>query len=145
MVSLIDIAPLTEKVSVRGQEIEVRGVSAEGIAFLIRRFPEVGELISGSRAGKTVDFASLQAVVPKAVVAIIAAGCGFPGNEKAEKSAASLSLDEQVDLFNAIVRLTLPNGVGPFVQKLAALGKSLGVAGGPCTEQGTKSQKPSKN
>lgn len=38
MVSLVDIAPATERVTVRGQEIEVSGVSAAGVAQLLARF-----------------------------------------------------------------------------------------------------------
>ena len=63
-----------------------------------------------------------------AVAAIIAAGCGYPGDEKAEVVAGQLSLDAQADLLASILRLTLPKGIGPFVEKLTALGGILDVA-----------------
>jgi hypothetical protein len=58
--------------------------------------------------------------------------------------AGTLSLDVQADLLAAILRLTLPKGVGPFVEKLTALGSLLGVDDDPsATAPDTKSRKPS--
>ena len=66
-----------------------------------------------------------------AVAAIIAAGCGYPGDETAESVAGKLSLDAQADLLSALLRLTLLKGVGHFVEKLTALGSILDVDGAP--------------
>ena len=44
---------------------------------------------------------------------------------KAECVAGRLWLDAQADLLAGILRLTLPKGVGPFVEKLTALGGIL--------------------
>ena len=126
MAGLLDIAPLTEKVSVRGADVEIYGVSAKGVALLLARFPELRMLMSG----KTVEIDRLMAMGGDAVSAIIAAGCGYPGNEQAEDMAGKMSVDEQADLLAAILKLTLPNGVGPFVEKLTALGAILGAEAG---------------
>jgi hypothetical protein len=124
MPGLIDIAPHTETVSVQGTSVVVYGVSAKGVAHLLGRFPELRMLMSG----QAVEIAQLMAIGGEAVAAIIAAGCGYPGDEKAEAVAGSLSLDAQADLLAAILRLTLPKGIGPFVDKLTALGGILDVA-----------------
>ena len=113
MVSLLDIVPSVETVDVGGEKIAVHGVSATGLAYLIRRFPE---LLSGG-----IGVEMLMSVGGEAVAAVIACGCGYHGNEVAEGKAASFSLDVQADLLAAILRLTMPQGVGPFVEKLAAL------------------------
>src|SRR3954452_16971489 len=62
---------------------------------------------------------------PLAETPCTAAGCGYPGDETAETVAGKLSLDAQADLLAAILRLTLPKGVGAFVEKLTALGNIL--------------------
>lgn len=121
MVGLIDIAPLTEKVDVRGAKIEVYGVSAKGVAMLLGRFPELRMMMSG----KEVKADRLMEMGGDAVSAIIAAGIGFPGDEEQENAAARLPITAQADLLEAILRLTLPNGLGPFVEKLTALGAVL--------------------
>ena len=77
-----------------------------------------------------------------AVAAIISAGCGYPGDEKAEAVAGKLSLDAQADLLASILRLTLPKGIGPFVEKLTALGGILDAAPS-APAPASKSPKPS--
>jgi hypothetical protein len=72
--------------------------------------------------GQEVETEQLMAVGGDAVAAIIAAGCGYPGDENAETIASKLSIDAQADLLATILRLTLPKGIGPFVEKLTALG-----------------------
>jgi hypothetical protein len=138
MVGLIDIAPRTEAVEVQGASVAVHGVSARGVANLLGRFPELRMLMTG----RTVDADRLMAVGGDAVAAIIAAGCGYPGDEKAEAVAGSLGIDAQADLLAAILRLTLPAGFGPFVDKLTALGHVLDVAPS-ATAQGSSSPSPS--
>ena len=59
-----------------------------------------------------------------------------------EGIAGKLSLDAQADLLAAILRLTLPKGIGPFVEKLTALGGILDAAPS-ATAPVSKSPKPS--
>jgi hypothetical protein len=140
MVGLIDIAPATETVQVQGNPVTVHGVSAKGLAHLLTRFPELRRLMTGQE----VQTDQLLAMGGDAVAAIIAAGCGYPGDNAAETVAGGLSLDLQADLLAAILRLTLPKGVGPFVEKLTALGSILGTDAAPSdTAQASKSRKPS--
>ncbi|TIN41400.1 MAG: hypothetical protein E5Y10_22935 [Mesorhizobium sp.] len=122
MVGLLDIAPLTERVSVGGAKVEVFGVSAKGIVSLLSRFPEARMLMTGKDVG--VD--KLMQMGGDAIAAIIAAGIGFPGDEAQEQAAGRLSVEAQADLLTAILKVTLPNGIGPFVEKLTALGAIVG-------------------
>lgn len=120
MSSLLDIAPQTATVEVQGKQIEVFGVSARGIAYLASKYPEIKKVLAGKK------FEGLQperivTLVPDAIASIIAAGCGMPGNEEAEKVADKLSTGDQVKLLTEIIRLTMPDGVGPFVERLQAL------------------------
>lgn len=121
MVGLIDLAPTTETVDIQGEPVSVCGVSAKGLAHLLGRFPELRMLMTGQE----VQPERLMAIGGDAVGAIIAAGCGYPGDETAEAVAVCLSLDAQTDLLAVILRLTLPKGIGPFVEKLTALGGIL--------------------
>lgn len=126
MVGLLDIAPLARTVPVSGVDVAVYGVSAEGIASLLGRFPQLASMI-GMEAEKAQEGVTAEAIIkvaPTAIAAIIAAGCGYPGNPEAEERAAQLSVDAQLDLISAIIELTMPKGVNPFIEKLeAAMGK----------------------
>lgn len=144
---LLDIADATLMVPVDGGEVEVRGVDARGIAYLLQRFPELGALISGgdNLAG------DLMGRAPEAIASIIAIGCGYaPGEVDAEESLKALRKAErlpvhlQAELLGAIVQLTMPHGLVPFVEKLGAL---FGVLSGAPDGKGpdTNSPKPSLN
>ena len=140
MVGLIDVEPPSESVEFGGKKVSVYGVSAKGIAHLLGRFPELRALMSG----REVAIEQLTAMGGDAVAAIIAAGCGYPGDEKAEALAARMPAELQADFLAPILRVTMPKGVGPFVEKLAALGAVLGTA--PSIEApATKSLKRSTN
>ncbi len=118
MVGLRDISPAAETVEVNGDKIPVPGVSAAGLVFLINRYPAIMAMLGDSDGITSERLAGLGIDM---VAAIIAAGCGFPGDEKAESVASQLNVSAQVDLLEAILRRTMPKGIGPFVEGLARL------------------------
>ena len=138
MVGLVDIAPVTSTILVRGQDITITGVSARGIALLLARFPELRAVITG----REVAMDDLLKLGGDVIAAIIAAGTGVPGDVDAEKAADNLTLEEQADLLASIVELTMPRGLGPLVERLSRLGL---LAGGASAMQATTSPQPSKN
>jgi hypothetical protein len=139
MVGLIDIAPAVETVTVRGTPVPVFGVSAAGIAYLLRKYPEIRMLLSG----KMPETERLFDLGGGVVAAVIAAGTGAPGSEEHEAVAMSLSINDQITLVEAIMRVTMPEGFGPFAARLQAIGDRVGLAAS-ATEPGTKSGKQSK-
>ncbi len=120
--SLLDIGPMSINVPVgiEGKSLAVYGVSAKGLFVVFQRYPEVGQWFKGSAAGK-FDPKALIAEAPDAIAAVIACGCGAPGNEEAEKAAERLSVEAQLDVLEAILKLTFTKGFGPFVQRIVAL------------------------
>lgn len=119
--SLLDIGPLYEDVPYGKRKVRVYGVSAAGILSVFQRFAEIGQWFRGSSNGAKVDVKKLMAEAPAAIGAIIAAGCGSPGDAKAEKIAGLIPADTQLDILEAIGRLTFKNGFGPFVKRIVAL------------------------
>lgn len=124
MVGLLDIAPSTRTVRVEGNDVAVYGVSAQGIAYLLQRFPALREMIG---KGSMPSPEQIVEMVPDAIAAVIAAGTGYPNNTEAEAVAAKLSADTQLDLLKTIIELTMPKGVGPFVEKLTVALSGLDV------------------
>jgi hypothetical protein len=125
MAGLLDIAPLTETVEIRGQAIEVSGVSARGLAYLIRGHESLRKLMSGVQVGVE----EILTAAPDAVCSIIAAGLGKLGDPDTEAAVDRLDLDAQLDLLSAILKLTMPRGVGPFVARMQALGNLVSGGG----------------
>lgn len=105
--------------------MHVTGVSATGIAVLLDRFPEVRALLTG----KAVDLSpeDIMSKVPMAIDAILAAGTGNPGDPAAEAVASKLPAGDQLALMQKIIKVTMPKGVGPFVDALTAIMGGLGV------------------
>ena len=137
MASLLNIAPLTESVEVRGAQIPVRGVTAQGIAQLLFRFPELRKMWS---TGKW-DTDQLLAMSDDILAAVIAAG--IDDDPDTEASARNLALDEKAELLGAVIRVTMPRGPAPFMESLTKL---MGGVSGEALPKGlaTKSPKPSK-
>jgi hypothetical protein len=145
MVSLLDIADQQKTVPIRGKDIPVCGVSAEGVAHLLGAFPELRQLMAGGAKASEITADQIMKVAPRAVAAAIAAGTGSPGDAKVEEAAGKLPIGEQVELLSAIFDLTFPQGIDPFVARLEA----LGVVRGPAVASGkvpaTPSPAPSKS
>ncbi len=140
MAGLLDIATATKMVAVRGHDIEVFGVSIKGIAYLLGRFPELRKLMSGLE----VDVDSLLKMGGDVVAAAIAAGCGHAGDKKWEEKAEQLVVGEQADLISAIIELTIPNGIGPLIEKFSAMSGHLDLTEPPQKIRDMKLQKLSK-
>lgn len=115
MVGLLDIAPSTRSVRVEGNDVAVVGVSARGIAYLLQRFPALKELMAG---GKNVTADEIMSTVPDAITAIIACGTGYVNNPEAEKIVDSLPVSAQLEMLGEIISLTMPKGVGPFIEQV---------------------------
>lgn len=146
MVSLLDIAPATGKVSVAGGDVDVIALSAKQLAAILGRFPTLYNLFAGRQPGieEVIEFA------PDAVAVFIAAGTGHLGESNHEEAASRLGIDDQSKLLEAILKITLPGGSGPFVARLKAMGliqeaRRQQAAMPSGKDQDTKSQKPSKD
>jgi hypothetical protein len=135
MAGLLSIAPLTETVEVRGVPTAVTGVTAQGIAQLLFRFPDLRKMWS---TGKW-DTDQLLVMSDDILSAIIAAGVA--GID--EVNAANLALDEKAELLGAVIRVTMPRGPVPFMDTLTRL---MGGVSGEALPKApvTKSLKPSK-
>lgn len=134
MAGLIDIAPAAEQISVRGVSLDITGVSAKGIAMLLGRFPELRKMMGGVE----VKMEKLMDLGGDVVAPIIAAGTGAPGDADAEAAASRLTISEQAEILEVVMRLTFPQGVGPFVERLVGLSGSLGGGAPSVTVPGTK-------
>jgi hypothetical protein len=136
MASLLDLAgtnpPAT--VTVGDVPVAVRGVSARALAVLMGRFAELRALLSG--ADIDIGVSTLLSLGPDVIASVIAAGTVGPRLRdgaweipvEAEDVAASLSIEDQAALLEAIVRKTFPGGPARFFERAAALVAAAGLA-----------------
>ena len=121
--TLLDIGNPSEKVSIGDQEVSVTGIAAEGCLALFIRFPELQQYLGGGG----VSVSDLIKTAPDVIAAVIAAGTGTLGDDEAESIARKLPVEVQLDILEAIVRLTFRSGFGPFVQRIATLSAAIGT------------------
>lgn len=120
--SLLDIAPRHEMVEIsEEQSLRVTGISSGDILELLTRFPPIQGLVVG--AGITRE--SIVALGPDIIAALCAAATGELGNEEVEKFAKTLPIETQLDIIDAMRRVTFSRGFGPFAQRLAAIASQL--------------------
>jgi len=131
MSSLLDLAPMVRVVSLRGKDIRFHGITAEGLVVLFTRFPELKKAI---QAEGTITAETLTKFGPPLLAAAIAYASEIDGESemeesalrkqrgKLEKAAAGLNIGEMLDVVRAVIEITFPGGVGPFVQELMAMG-----------------------
>jgi hypothetical protein len=139
MVSLIDIIPQTRTVQIAAGELTLRGLGLRQIADLLVRFPELRKLmVEGAPA---VDVDTMFALAPDAIGTIIAQAAGQP--DAAATIVNALSLDDLGDCLIAIRDLTMPNGVGPFMNRVARL--VSGASGDPVGREADTNMPPRRS
>lgn len=122
MGSLLDIAASFETVTVKGVPIKVGGVSASGLVMLMRRFPQIADVMSGN----SIDPKAFLDMGGDIVAAIICAGTNSLSQAE-EDIARGLPIGAQIDLLESIIRQTLPEGEDPLGVRLDRLAKSLRI------------------
>ncbi len=149
MTSLLDIGPLTEEVSVGGKQVTVHGVTPEGFFYLLAKFPELQKLM----AGKGLDFESLREVAPTSIAYAIAVATTersrYPQTpqwmnavQATADVAMNLSAHYQMAIFQVVLRLTFPDGIGPFMRGMTELAANISRVSGQAPA--TTSSKPSR-
>ena len=151
MTSLLDIGPLTEEVSVGGAKVTVYGVSPEGFFYLLQKFPLLQELMG---SGKEVSMEALREVAPASIAYALAVATTSRSYmtqqqwldivEATANVAMNLSAHHQMSLFQSALRLTFPEGIGPFMKGVEALAENINRISGT-TVSDTTSSKPSRS
>jgi hypothetical protein len=149
MVGLLDIADVGQhsSVTIRGQDVNVNGLSATHIAKLLTRFQQLQQLMDG----QTLNAKELISLAPEAVGGIIAYGTGFDDAKDeeqfalAEAKALTFSAGEQIDFVLKIFDVTFGDKLNPFVKGLLA--RAGARVGQDASSRGpaTKSPPPSRD
>ena len=171
MTSLLDIGDQSRVIPIQGVPVTLTGVTPEGFFFLMNRFPLLQNLFTRGRT--SLSMKDLEEQAPGAVAYAIAVAATDRGKFVAKSSdddaafAASqreaaqawkdqldkvaakvrtLATPHQMVLFDAVLNLTFPDGIGPFMQAMDSLATSInkltGQNDGNTTDPGTTSSNP---
>lgn len=135
MPGLLDIANLKKTIEIGEDpdvfDVTVKGISGRKIAELIQRFPTIGNIIFPTNPVFD-DPSSLVQQMPEAVAAIIAAGS--VGDDITEDAILDIPIGYQVDVLLAILDITLPGGLVPFINKLTRMFGAAAVSSAPLND-----------
>lgn len=113
--SLADIADLSEDVPVGNGTVKVKGISLADALEIVTRFPKLAAMAGGFKLADVIS------VAPGAVAAILATATGAHGDSEAEAIASRIPIEIQMDLLEAVGKLTFKSGFGPFADRLLAM------------------------
>jgi hypothetical protein len=128
MTSLLDIGPLTEEVEIRGTKLTVQGLTAGHLFQLFADFPDMRKLLQVG-AGSPQDV--MLQLAPDLIAKIIAIATGSPNDKEVEAKAKTMGASDQLAIIAAIQRLSFPDGIGPFVERITTLMGSVAPTGLP--------------
>lgn len=121
MVGLTDLVSRAEPVTIRGQVIEVKGVSVALITDLLANSDELKRLFAQKDIAANM-IQNLLTFAPIAVAQVIAAATGKAGDLQTINFALQeLTAGESTLLLEAVVKLTFPQGLKSFVDGLTTL------------------------
>lgn len=116
MTDLLELKKRKATVDIDGQKIDIVGLSLRQITDLIDRFEKLDGL-----ANKSI-MEVVKSAGADAAGAIIAAGVGKAADEKYQKFAANeIDFGPQVEIIDAILKLSVPKGDGPLATALSEL------------------------
>ncbi len=121
MAGLKDIVSRREQVDCGdGIIIPVGELPLSAIAHMLAKFPEVGQLMM--QKDVVVDIPRLMIAVPEAIELIVAHGVrtGEPIGD-CILMVKDLGADLQLKLAEKILEITMPDGIGPFAEKIVRL------------------------
>lgn len=124
MVGLLDIAPSNRTVTISAGEIDVPGLTINAVVTIIKKRPELLELLQNGQASLTFD--QIMDMGLDVAATFLAAGLGYPGNEEAEQRCKALKPEDAFDLGHAIMEESFPKGPKSFFDKVT---KALSAAG----------------
>lgn len=149
MSSLLDVGPLTEEVTIRGNPITCYGVSAGGLFYLINHYPEIRQLLE--RKATDLNVNDLLEKAQSAISAVIAIGTTDPEEytanskewkrvvEKAIPRANTLGVSDQLAVVSTVFKLTFPEGTGPFVERINSMTEAFNSGPTPTPTRDRKS------
>lgn len=115
-ISFTDLKLKSTTITYNDQVITIRAVSFNMAFELLNRFPP----LMGLAVQRGVSIQDLFSFGNEIISAIIACAVGMPGSKDAEAMAATLPMELQLNILEAMAECSFTSGFGPFVQRLRA-------------------------
>jgi len=118
-IGILDLRRVTREAETSGGVVVVSAVSMAGIADLLVKHALVRKLFRGEVTNADFTPETLLGFAPDFAVDCIT--LGVDGGPEVREHVASLSVSDQLSLFEAVTSASMPEGIGPFVEKVTRL------------------------
>lgn len=120
MTKFLDVVPEPRRVKTHKYgEVEVTGLTISGIAFLLKRHPELFSLFKEGQKTGNFDMQKVIDLGLEVVADFLASGLGYPGDEEAVKRCRDMNPDDTWTIGEAIIEESFPGGAANFFEKVA--------------------------
>lgn len=109
-----------DSVEIQGLSFPVRPVGMIDILRIIGRFPELKQVFFGADERTLIDI--VVSVGPDAIAAFLAVATG-----QDEKDFVGLDDESLIAFLSKAIKVTMPDGIEGFLQKLVKLGSASGI------------------
>lgn len=125
MPSIMDISPVARKVTTAHYgDLDVPGVTGEGLVRLLMHHPELIPLLRGESGDVNMD--SIFQFGMDVVTSFLAVGLGAdPSDEQARTKIKALSPDDILQVGEAIMEHSFPNGVKSFLERVKKVAEAM--------------------
>jgi hypothetical protein len=124
--NLLDITQSFKTVQTRQLgEVNVPGLSLQGISFLLKRHPVIIKMLSNQEI--KLDANAALDLGLDVVASIIAAGLGYPNDETAEAKVKELNPEDAFKILEAVFNESFPGGVTDFLERMNGAFGAIGV------------------
>lgn len=125
--NLLDVAIAPREVKTHKYEtLKVYGLSIEGIAIIVKNRPELFEMFK-NRASEKIDFSTIVGLGADICADFLAAGLGYPGDEKAIAMCRKMNAEDQSTIGVAIFEESFPGGAVNFFERVVGAAKSINL------------------
>lgn len=126
MANILDVSPVNRTVKThRYGDLEVSGLSIEGLVVLVKMHPEVLDLFKGENM--TLELTNMLELGLEVAAGFLAAGLGSPGNPDVIAKCKGMNAEDVWLIGNAIVEESFPGGASNFFDRVTAIAKEKGL------------------
>ena len=140
MPNIMDLSPIAKKVSTAHYgEIDVPGITGEGLIRLLSYHPELIPLLRGEQGD--LDMEKIAEFGMEVVISFLAVGLGAdPSLEEARTRIKAFSPEDILQVGEAIMEHSFPNGVKSFLDRVKRVAEAMTEGAGDLMNPSTSSK-----
>lgn len=120
MANILDVSPVNRIVKThRYGDLEITGLSIEGLVVLMKTHPEIIDMFKGTAV--QLDLQKVLNLGLEVASGFLAAGLGAPGNPEVIQKCKGMNAEDVWDVGEAIIEESFPGGAANFFERVTGM------------------------